>query len=57
MKSRLLFFIFLGINCTIQAQEKNPVLQSAQNFTRLMILSFVIIVALWALVWFRRKRK
>ncbi len=57
MKNILLFLIFFGLNCTIQAQDKNPVLQSAQNFTRLMIISFVIIVALWALVWFRRKKQ
>lgn len=57
MKRIFLILILLSLSCTIQAQDPNPVLESAQNFTRLMVISFVIILALWALVWFRRKKQ
>ncbi len=39
------------------ARAQSPEVQAAKQFTQLMILSFGVVVGLWILVWWKRKKR
>lgn len=57
MKSYLRIILLFLFNFPFFLLAGRESIHPAKQFTQLMIISFVIILGLWLLVWFKRKKR